>query len=80
MEKRQLETEKEQQTTLLHGKKRQIPTIFYTIALLIVVGFLFSLGNANFISAYNLNTIASFGLHSAHGWTGTNVRDPRRWY
>lgn len=61
MEKRQLETEKEQQTTLLHGKKRQIPTIFYTIALLVVVGFLFSLGNANFISAYNLNTIASFG-------------------
>ena len=61
MEKRQTDTEREEQRNLLHGKKRRIPTIFYTIALLLVVGFLFSLGNANFISAYNLNTIASFG-------------------
>lgn len=61
METRQTDTEKAQQTNLAHEKKRQIPTIFYTIALLVVVGLLFSLGNANFISAYNLNTIASFG-------------------
>jgi ribose transport system permease protein len=55
------ETAKEQQPNMLHGKRRQIPTIYYTIALLLVMGFVFSLGNANFISAYNLTTIASFG-------------------
>ena len=61
METRQTETERAQQMSLAHEKKRQIPTIFYTIALLLVVGFLFWMGNSNFLSPYNLNTIASFG-------------------
>ncbi|GAK51132.1 amino acid or sugar ABC transport system, permease protein, putative [Candidatus Moduliflexus flocculans] len=61
LENRQHETEKDQRVHLAHGKKRQIPTVYYTLALIVVVGLLFSLGNANFISAYNLNTIASFG-------------------
>jgi len=61
VETRQTDIDREQQTNLVHGKKAQIPTIFYTIALLVVVGFIFVLGNSNFISAYNLNTIASFG-------------------
>ena len=61
IDNRPKETAKEQQANMLHGKTRRIPTIYYTIALLLVVGFVFSLGNANFVSAYNLNTIASFG-------------------
>ncbi len=61
METTQTGAESARQTHLEHGTKRQIPTIFYTIALLLVVGFLFWLGNANFLSPYNLNTIASFG-------------------
>lgn len=60
-EKKQKETDQEQPTNMLHGKKRQIPTIYYTVALIVAVGLLFSLGNSNFISVYNLNTIASFG-------------------
>jgi ribose transport system permease protein len=41
-------------------KKIRLPTIGYTIALLLAVGFLFRLGNENFLSIYNLNTIVSF--------------------
>ncbi len=42
----------------LRGK---IPPVYVTIALLVVVGFAFFLGNPNFLSLYNLNTIISFG-------------------
>jgi ribose transport system permease protein len=35
--------------------------VYITIALLVVVGAIFYLGNRNFLSLYNLNTIVSFG-------------------
>jgi ribose transport system permease protein len=38
----------------------RIPIIAYTILLLLAVGLLFRLGNENFLSVYNLNTIVSF--------------------
>ncbi len=40
--------------------RRRIPPLYLTIALLVVVTVLFYLGNANFLSAYNINTILSF--------------------
>jgi ribose transport system permease protein len=40
--------------------KMRLPTIAYTILLLLVVGLLFRLGNENFLSIYNLNTIVGF--------------------
>ena len=43
----------------LTGKVR-IPPVYVTIALLVVVGLAFFLGNRNFLSLYNLNTILSF--------------------
>jgi ribose transport system permease protein len=41
-------------------RKLRIPAIAYTIALLVIVGLLFRLGNENFLSIYNLNTIVGF--------------------
>ena len=38
----------------------RISPVYFTIALLVVVGLLFYLGNRNFLSLYNLNTIISF--------------------
>jgi ribose/xylose/arabinose/galactoside ABC-type transport system permease subunit len=40
--------------------KRRIPPVVLTIALLVVVTVLFYLGNPNFLSAYNIDTILSF--------------------
>ena len=40
--------------------RARIPAILYAIALLIVLALLFALGNRNFLSGYNLNTIASY--------------------
>ena len=40
--------------------KMRLPAIAYTILLLLVVGLLFRLGNENFLSIYNLNTIVGF--------------------
>ena len=40
--------------------KMRLPTVAYTILLLLVVGLLFRLGNENFLSIYNLNTIVGF--------------------
>jgi ribose transport system permease protein len=40
--------------------RRQIPPLVLTIALLVVLTVLFYVGNANFLSAYNINTILSF--------------------
>jgi len=52
----------EPQEVSASAKRRvRVPTIVYTLALLFVVGFLFALGNRNFLSLYNLNTILSFG-------------------
>lgn len=41
-------------------RKMRLPAVAYTIALLLAVGLLFRLGNENFLSIYNLNTIVSF--------------------
>jgi ribose transport system permease protein len=41
-------------------RKVRIPPVYVTVALLVVVGLLFFLGNKNFLSLYNLNTILSF--------------------
>ena len=51
---------KAQPTMAFRIRTMRIPTIAYTILLLLAVGFLFRLGNENFLSVYNLNTIASF--------------------
>jgi ribose transport system permease protein len=42
------------------GGKLRIPPVYITVALLVVVGLAFYLGNRNFLSLYNLNTIVSF--------------------
>ena len=49
-----------QETTTVRRKRARIPAIFFAVTLLIVLVFLFTMGNRNFISAYNLNTIASY--------------------
>jgi ribose transport system permease protein len=41
-------------------KRAGIPPIFFTIILLVALVVVFTLGNRNFLSAYNLNTIASY--------------------
>jgi ribose transport system permease protein len=41
-------------------KRIRIPAIYFAIALLLLLVALFTLGNRNFLSAYNLNTIASY--------------------
>jgi len=43
----------------LAGRVR-IPPVYITVALLVVVGLAFYLGNPNFLSLFNLNTIISF--------------------
>ena len=42
------------------ARKGQIPPVYVTLGLLVVVTLLFYLGNRNFLSLYNLNTILSF--------------------
>jgi ribose/xylose/arabinose/galactoside ABC-type transport system permease subunit len=42
------------------ARRAKIPTILYAIATLVVLALLFALGNRNFLSAYNLNTIAYY--------------------
>ncbi len=49
-----------QETSRRLTRKGRIPPVYVTVALLVVVGFLFALGNRNFLSLYNLNTILSF--------------------
>ena len=41
-------------------KRARISPVYFTIGLLVVVGFLFFIGNRNFLSLYNLNTILTF--------------------
>ncbi len=47
-------------TTTARGKRARIPAIYFAVTLLVVLVFLFTMGNRNFLSAYNLNTIASY--------------------
>ena len=42
------------------AQRARIPAILYAIATLVVLALLFVLGNRNFLSGYNLNTIASY--------------------
>ena len=48
------------ETTTVRRKWAGIPAIYFAVTLLLVLVFLFTLGNRNFLSAYNLNTIASY--------------------
>jgi ribose transport system permease protein len=48
------------ETTTVRAKRAGIPAIYFAVTLLIVLVFLFTMGNRNFLSAYNLNTIASY--------------------
>src|ERR1700731_1968701 len=54
------DTANAQSTLAFQVKKMRLPTTAYTILLLLLVGLLFRLGNENFLSIYNLNTIVSF--------------------
>jgi ribose transport system permease protein len=42
------------------GQRTRIPAIYFAAALLLLLVLLFTLGNRHFLSAYNLNTIASY--------------------
>ena len=44
------------------GKRLRIPSVYYAVALLLVIGLVFSLGNQNFITPYNLSTIMSYAV------------------
>ena len=48
------------ETTVIRRKRARIPAIYFSVTLLVVLVFLFTAGNRNFLSAYNLNTIASY--------------------
>jgi ribose transport system permease protein len=41
-------------------KRARVPAIYFSIGLLLLLVLVFSLGNQNFLSLYNLNTIASY--------------------
>ncbi len=47
--------------TRTRARRLRIPVIFYSVGLLVVLVLFFTLGNRNFLSLYNLNTIASYG-------------------
>ena len=59
-ETREDEATSTQRTAAVGRQRKQIPALYFTIALLVVVGFAFYLGNRNFLSLYNINTITSF--------------------
>jgi ribose transport system permease protein len=59
-EAKQADAARAQETRRRLTRKLRIPPVYVTIALLVVVGMLFYLGNKNFLSLYNLNTIISF--------------------
>ncbi len=52
--------EAKQETKRRTSRRLRIPPLYVTIALLVVVGLAFYLGNPNFLSFFNLNTIISF--------------------
>lgn len=49
----------QERTRALAGRVR-IPAILYAVGLLVVLLLIFTIGNGNFLSLYNLNTIASY--------------------
>jgi ribose transport system permease protein len=49
-----------QERTTVRRKQSRIPAVYFAITLLVVLVFIFTLGNRNFLSPYNLNTIASY--------------------
>lgn len=59
-EVKQVDTAESQDVRKRIIRKKRISPVYFTIALLVVVGLLFYLGNRNFLSLYNLNTIISF--------------------
>jgi ribose transport system permease protein len=44
------------------GGRTRVKNVYFSMALLLAVGLVFSLGNRNFISAYNLGTILSYAM------------------
>lgn len=48
------------QEMTVRPRRARIPAIYFAVTLLVVLVFLFTMGNRNFLSAYNLNTIASY--------------------
>jgi ribose/xylose/arabinose/galactoside ABC-type transport system permease subunit len=50
-----------QERTRARTGRVRVPAILYAVGLLVVLVLLFTLGNGNFLSLYNLNTIASYG-------------------
>jgi ribose transport system permease protein len=49
-----------QETVTARHKRARIPAIYFALALLVALVILFTLGNQNFLSAYNLNTIGNY--------------------
>ena len=58
--RRQEEAVDEQEPRRRQTRRGQIPPVYLTIGLLVIVTALFYLGNRNFLSLYNINTILSF--------------------
>jgi len=58
--RRQEDAVNDQEPRKRHARKGQIPPVYLTIGLLVIVTMLFYLGNRNFLSPYNINTILSF--------------------
>jgi ribose transport system permease protein len=58
--RRQAEALDEHELRKRRALKGRIPPVYLTIGLLVVVTMLFYLGNRNFLSPYNINTILSF--------------------
>lgn len=58
--RRQEEAGNEQEPRRRQTRRGQIPPVYLTIGLLVIVTTLFYLGNRNFLSLYNINTIISF--------------------
>jgi len=47
-------------TVTARRKRARVPAIYFSIGLLLVLVVLFSIGNQNFLSLYNINTIAGY--------------------
>ena len=58
--RRQEEAGNEREPRRRQARRGQIPPVYLTIGLLLIVTTLFYLGNRNFLSLYNINTIVSF--------------------
>lgn len=59
-DEQQIDTAETEEARTRLARRGRISPVYFTIALLVVVGLLFFLGNRNFLSLYNLNTIISF--------------------